>query len=130
MFMQHKLVVRYKDGSIVKGITSDFFPNKDFFHVKENETGEMLEIDVYDLKAVYFVKSFEGNREYKKIYDVERAGFGKKIQVKFQDGETIVGYTQGFSPNRVGFFVFPADPDSNNDRIFVIRAATTAISFL
>ncbi len=76
--MGHKLVVRYKDGSIVKGITSDFFTNKDFFHVKVNETGEILEIDIYDLKAVFFVKSFEGNRDYKKYIMLTGPGSVKK----------------------------------------------------
>lgn len=61
---------------------------------------------------------------------MERTGLGKKIQVDFKDGEILVGYSQGFTPNRPGFFVFPADPESNNDRIFVFTAATKAVCFL
>ena len=49
---------------------------------------------------------------------------------RFKDGETQVGYTQGFSPSRPGFFFFPADPDGNNKRIFVVNAATSDVRFV
>jgi hypothetical protein len=61
---------------------------------------------------------------------VERTGFGKKIQVDFKDGETVVGYSSGFTKNRPGFFVFPADPQSNNDRIYVLTSATEDVRWL
>lgn len=57
-------------------------------------------------------------------------GFGKKIQVRFKDGETLIGYTQGYSPARTGFILFPADEKSNNDRVFVIKAAAEEVAFL
>jgi hypothetical protein len=31
--IQNKIVVRYQDGRINKGVTSDFSPNKDLFHL-------------------------------------------------------------------------------------------------
>ena len=117
-------------GELIKGMTNDFFPNKDFFHLKDNVSGETLEIDVFDLKAIYFVKTFEGDPGYEERDDIERPGFGKKIRVNFKDGETMVGYTQGFSPNRPGFFIFPSDPNSNNDRVFVVSAAADEIVFV
>ena len=55
---------------------------------------------------------------------------GKKIQVDFADGETLIGYTSGYSPARAGFFVFPADPEDNNEKVFVIVDATEQVSFL
>ena len=51
-------------------------------------------------------------------------------QVEFTDGEVLIGYTQGYSPTRNGFFVVPADIKNNNDRIYVIASATEKISFL
>jgi len=128
--MHNMVVVHNLSGELTKGITNDFFPNKDFFHLKDNATGELLEIDIFDLKAIYFVKTFEGDSSYREKYDIERTGFGKKIKVHFKDGETLIGYTQGFSPNRSGFFVFPADPNSNNDRVFVVTVATDEIQFI
>jgi hypothetical protein len=60
---------------------------------------------------------------------MERPGLGKRIQVKFKDGEVLIGYTSGYSPDRTGFFVFPSDPDSNNEKVFVMTAATANVSF-
>jgi hypothetical protein len=128
--MQNTVVVRFADGTLQKGITNDFFPNKEAFHLSEKGTGEVREISFRGLKAVFFVKSFEGNLEYRERTDGERPGFGKKIEVLFRDGETLIGFTQGFAPNRTGFFVFPTDPESNNDRVFVVNAATEEVRFL
>lgn len=48
-------------------------------------------------------------------------------QVLFKDGETILGTTQGYQSGRPGFFVVPPDPESNNERCFVISRATQEI---
>ncbi|HTG81852.1 MAG TPA: hypothetical protein VL949_07905 [Geobacteraceae bacterium] len=128
--MVNKVVLHFVDGKVQKGTTEDFFPNKDVFHLTEREGREPIEIHLASVKAVYFVKSFEGKAEHQERTDLERVGFGKKIRVQFKDGETQDGYTQGFSTNRPGFFVFPCDPDCNNDRVFVITAATEKINFL
>jgi hypothetical protein len=128
--MLNKVVLHFVEGKILKGTTDDFFPNKDSFHLREKEVGAILEVHLAGVKAVYFVKSFEGSVEYRERSDLERVGFGKKIRVQFKDGETQDGYTQGFSANRPGFFVFPCDPDCNNDRVFVVTAATDRINFI
>ena len=41
----NKVVARFKDGSIVKGKTSDFFPNKETCHL-ETSSGEIKKIDM------------------------------------------------------------------------------------
>lgn len=128
--MQNKIVIRYADGKIKKGTTEDFFPNKDIFHIKDNDNGEYREINIKDLKAVFFVKSFEGNSKYQERADSERVGLGRKIIVQFKDREKLVGYTQGFSRDRAGFIVFPSDPNSNNDKVFVVTAATDKVDFV
>ena len=128
--MLNKVVLNYNGKSVRKGTTENFFPNKEVFHVKDNETGEVFEVTFSALKAVFFVKSFEGNPEYQERSDAERTGLGRKIRVVFKDGETQIGYTQGFTPNRPGFFVFPVDESSNNQRIFVITAATKEVQFI
>jgi hypothetical protein len=128
--MKNTVVVHFPNGTLLKGVTQNFFPNKEKFHVTAMDSGDVLEVPIAELKAVFFVKCFEGDPAYRERTDVERAGFGKKIQVDFNDGETLLGYSHGFTPNRSGFFVFPADPQSNNDRIFVITAATKEVRFL
>jgi len=128
--MNNKVVVHFFDGKIVNGETGDFFPNKNTFHLKEEGTNEIKQIDIQRLKAVYFVASFQGDSTYNEKIDIERSGFGRKIRVQFKDGEVQYGYTQGYAPNRPGFFVSPCDPKSNNLRIFVVTGATQLIQFV
>jgi len=128
--MQNRIIVRFTDGKIQKGTTVDLLPNKSVFHLNENETGAIHKIDIVNLKAIYFVKSFGGNKDYQDKNDIERVGLGKKIRVSFKDGETLVGYTQGYSANRSLFIVFPCDPDSNNEKVFVVTGATDNVAFV
>jgi hypothetical protein len=128
--MQNTVVVHFPGGKLLKGVTNNFFPNKARFHLTLRDTGEVVEVPLSGIKAVFFVKGFDGNAEYQDRADTERTGLGRKLQVEFNDGEVLVGYSQGYAPNRQGFFVFPVDPDSNNDRIFVMNEATSAVQFL
>jgi hypothetical protein len=133
--MQNKIVARYQDGRVVKGYTSNFMPNKNVFHLVPLDApagSKPLDVYVNVLKAVFFVKDFTGNKQYeeKKTFDTTKPVMGKKIKVVFKDGEELIGTTQGYQAGRPGFFVFPADMQSNMDRVFVFSAATRAISFI
>jgi hypothetical protein len=125
----NKVVVQFKDKSVLKGKTNNFFPNKNNFHL-ELITGEKTELQIEQLKAIFFVKSFDGNNQHQASYVDKVAGGGRKIKVKFKDGETIIGYTTGYSPDRTGFYIVPADLKGNNERIFVVKSATEAIEML
>jgi hypothetical protein len=127
--LRNKIILRYVDGMVEKGTTDDFFPNKDFFHFKDKDNDEYKEIVMKDLKAVFFVKSFEGDPEHKERVDIERVGLGRKMVVQFKDGERLYGYTQGFSRDRAGFIFFLCDPTSNNDKAFIVAAATDKVNF-
>jgi len=127
--MQFQVVVHFADGRLLKGHATDFFPNKETFHLEEKGSGETNEIKVSELKGVFFVKTLQGNPAHHERKDLERPGMGKRIQVKFEDGEVLIGYTSGYSPDRPGFFVFPSDPESNNEKVFVVTAAATNVSF-
>jgi hypothetical protein len=122
------IIVRFKDGMIMKGNTSDFSQNKVRFHLNRMD-GKTEEIDIEDLKAVFFVKNFEGNKDYQEKYEDSIHGAGRKIEIEFTDGESITGYALGYSPDRHGFFITPADLNSNNERIFVVKSAMTHIKF-
>lgn len=128
--MQNAVVARFIDGSMLKGTTCDFFPTKDTFHIVEDGTGQTKEVRLAEIKAVFFVKTYEGDKDRIDTRKAERKGLGKKIMVSFKDGEIFLGYATSYSNATVGFFVFPADPDSNNDRIFVVNAATKEVRFL
>jgi hypothetical protein len=129
------IVVRYQDGHTLKGTTNDFLPNKDAFHVTEAGAApgtRPAEVRLQDVKAVFFVKDLAGHPEHAKRneFDPHKPALGRKIRVTFKDGEIIVGTTQGYQPGRPGFFVVPADGDSNNERCFVVSAAASDVSFI
>jgi len=125
----NKVVIQFKDGTIMKGSTSDFFPKKECFHLNHLD-GKIEEVDVEEIKALFFVKDVEGNKNYAEAYNDIIHGGGKRIAVEFNDGETMVGYVLGYSPDRQGFMMSPADLGSNNERIFVVKSATKSIKFV
>jgi hypothetical protein len=131
----NRVVAHYQDGRLVKGVTNDFLPAKERFHVVPAEAppgSKPMEILVGDLKALFFVRDFAGKPDHKDSdqFDPRKPAPGRKIRVVFKDGEVIVGTTQGYQPGRPGFFLIPADAESNNDRCFVVTAATQEVSFL
>ena len=79
-----KVIVRLKDGTVIKGKTNDFFPNKPRFHLS-TEDGDMDEYDVEELKAVFFVKDYEGDPSHQYDYSDTVPGGGRKIRVVFAD---------------------------------------------
>jgi len=56
-------------------------------------------------------------------------GQGKKVMVTFTDGEALAGFTSGYTPGKPGYFVIPADPSSNNERIYVLTAAVQKVEW-
>ena len=127
-----KVVVRYLGGEVLKGFTQDFFPNKDRFHLFLAETspaGGSVEVEVKDLKAVFLVRDFLGDPQYQecKKFAKGETPSGRKVEVTFLDGEVMVGSTLGYDRNRKGFFIFPADPRSNNVRVFVVNTSIGSI---
>lgn len=125
----NKIVMHYKNGRITKGSTNDFLPDKKAFRV-HLLNGRTKKVDMEDLKAVFFVKDMAGNKAHQYKYKDLIAGGGKKIQVNFRDGETVIGYVLGYSPEPAGFMMTPADAKGNNERIFIVKSATKSIKSL
>jgi hypothetical protein len=131
--IEHKVVVHFRDGEIVKGRTLDFTPNKDSFHVTTlQDEKKIVTVFTSLIKAVFFVKMFSGykNHETHEFFSMENFKFDDvslKVRIDFCDGEVMYGMTNGYSPNRKGFFVFPADKKTNNARVFVIRESTASV---
>ena len=126
--MTNKVVLSYKNGNILKGITNNFFPNKNTFNLSSE--GEIINIQMEDLKAVFFVKDYSGDKSRKDKYDDHIPAAGRKIRIKFNDNEVITAFCHGYSPNRQGFFVVPADLKGNNERIFIVTSATKSVMFV
>jgi len=128
--IQH-VVVRYKNGKIVRGTTSDFKPNQVAFTVAEESLSGIAHrhrIVLEDLKAIFFVKALTGNPEHnEQKMRLPKNPMGKRLMITFQDGESIRGTSLGVNLNMPGFLLFPADTESNNKRIFVIKSAVREI---
>ena len=127
--IRSKIVARYNNNRIVKGYTNNFFPNKLFFHL-ESTDGDSHRIEMEDLKAVFFTKDFQGNKDHQYEYSDEIRGAGRKLRVEFNDGEVVVGYSLAYSADRQGFFLTPADVNGNNERIFVVNSSTHKAEFV
>jgi hypothetical protein len=129
-----KTVVHYKDGRIIKGFTHEFLPHRETFELSATDDPEAKVVEVWapDLKAVFFVKDLAGNprRVDSQEFDPALPVTGKRVAVRFKDGERLVGTTEAKDPGHgKGFFLVPADAHSNIERCYVVVAATEEITF-
>jgi len=129
----NKVVVAFLDGRRLKGYSYDFSPLKDTFNMlpELNTLQEKgIKVAMKDLKAVFFVKDFVGNSAYQEKSQADSHGHGRRIEVSFRDSEKIQGRTEGYNPQKPGFFMFPEDPESNNIRIFVVSKNAQQVRFV
>lgn len=129
----NKVVVHTIQGEIIKGYTGDFSRSKKSFHLasQDNEITINQIIELSTLKAVFFVKSFQGNFLHKTLHTFDdAAGYGRKVMVKFKDGERFYGRVEVMRPEDSGFFIFPLDTDSNTIRAFVMKEFIVDIHFM
>lgn len=130
---QNKIVIRYADGHLMKGITNNFSADRETFHfipVGASADSKPLEVHLANLKAVFFVKEFDSKPKSRNQQNAkaENNSFGRQIKVVFNDGEVLTGTTTSYNINRPGFFMIPTDPTSNNERCFVVRKAAKSIT--
>jgi hypothetical protein len=132
------LVAHFKDGQISKGFSRDFDPSRESFHMvrRDGEVATSQEIRLDDLKALFHVKSWGREDRHRG----RQAGFPDDVAVngqegvqpiktmlEFYDGERIFGYSLDYDPGRRGFYVLPADPEDNNQKIFVLNSSLVNI---
>ena len=137
-----KVVLRFLDGTILKGHIRTFLETSDDVVFRELGSAVDRSIKNDSLKAIFFVKSFEGNRQYyeKKSYGI-RKPHGHRTFIKFIDGEDMVGFMESDQPwqkgffldrdtvnNLKGFFLLPADDGSNNIRVFIFVHAVKDVT--
>jgi hypothetical protein len=134
---KQKVVLRFLDGRIIKGYIGDFSPANNHISVVDGGLNEQ-DIQLNELKAIYYVKSFEGNKDYsdKKSF-TKTSQKGKKILVRFKDGERLIGYLEGDVPwqrgfflesKKGGFFIIPSDDQTNNIKAFVVSTSVTNVT--
>ena len=127
-----KIVVRYREGSTLKGYTMDFHPSRGHFSLwpsVDAHATERVLVPLARLKALFFVKSFGGNKWHVATESHQKATAGRRIEVTFFDKEVVRGTTLGYRPDGVGFFITPLDSTGNNQRVFVVNSAVHQVKF-
>jgi len=124
------VVAHYRDGRVVKGTSLDLDPARPVCHVAM-DFGPLVKVTLKELKALYVVRTLAGNRTRSDRQEVEpddsRRRGARAVEVTFADGEQLVALTLHHPVAGAHFFLLPADPESNNLRILVNRAAVAAI---
>lgn len=93
--------------------------------LKLADSDEVVELDLATMKALFFVRSFEGRTDYSevKFFDAHPPVEGLWVRLRFEDGES----TEGVAYNSIallrdgGFFLKPPDPNSNNQVMYVLK---------
>ena len=98
-----------------------------------NTSGNVVAIDLKDIKAVYFVREFSDSEALsRKTFTSRPRTEGLWIRLKFKDNEVL----EGMMPNDLslttaeGFLINPPDLRSNIQRIFVPRSALESLTVL
>jgi hypothetical protein len=137
-----RAVLRFLDGTILKGYLEGFSEDAPEITVRAVGAQTPQTVKTDRLKAIFFVKTFEGNSRYyeKKSYGLRKPK-GNRTFIKFIDGEDMIGFIEGGVPwekgfflsrkkakNLRGFYLLPADEGSNNNRVFVFTAAVRDVT--
>lgn len=128
-----KVIVRKIDRDTVNGYVSPAH----FVHEGKiellNTTGNVVGIDLADIKCVFFVRDFaETDSLSRKTFTTRPRAEGLWVRIKFKDGEIL----EGLMPNNLslttaeGFLINPPDLRSNVQRMFVPRTALESLNVL
>ena len=128
-----RIVIRYKNGHMLKGFTHNFVATKGFIHVSADPLASpdaRTAVPFTEVKAIFFVRDHDGNPGYAESKRLDPSVRGRSVSVTFSDGEEMIGTSANYNSSAPGFFVHPADPESNNERVFIVAASVRAVKFL
>jgi hypothetical protein len=128
-----KVVVRKMDRDSING----YVASADFVREGKlellNTAGNVVAIDLKDIKVVYFVREFgDADSPSRKTFTTRPRTEGLWVRLRFKDNEVL----EGMMPNDLslttaeGFLVNPPDLRSNTQRIFVPRGALDSLTVL
>ena len=128
-----KVIVRKMDRDSVNGHVAP----SNFVHDGKlellNTSGNVVSIDLRDIKGVYFVREFGDSESLmRKTFTSRPRTEGLWVRLKFKDNEVL----EGMMPNDLGlttpegFLINPPDLRSNTQRIFVPRTALESLTVL
>jgi len=96
------------------------------FRIRHLESDAVEEIPTADVKAVFYVHSFDGDPKHNHLNFYSRAPIvhGIWVRLQFRDGEILEGIVYNSIRYLVdpGFFLLPTDPDSNNKLVYVMKS--------
>lgn len=128
-----KVIVRKTDRDTLNGYVAPAnFINDGKLEVL-NTAGNVVGIDLREIKGVYFVREFTDSESLsRKTFTSRPRSEGLWVRLKFKDGEML----EGMMPNDLtqalpeGYLVNPPDLRSNTQRIFVPRTALASLNVL
>jgi hypothetical protein len=122
-------VLRYRDGHLTRcKLTREFTP-LDFAVEAGTDDGEKIQVNISDLKAVFFLKDPRRREAEMQIGAKEKGPpSGAPARVEFFDGEIVHGRVQEYRMENSGFFLYPTSPESNNEVVFVVARAINTLS--
>jgi hypothetical protein len=128
-----KVIVRKADRDSVSGYVSPANFVVDGKLELLNTSGNVVAVDLRDIKAVYFVREFSDSEVMsRKTFTTRPRTEGLWVRLKFKDNEVI----EGIMPNDLhqnpaeGFLINPPDLRSNTQRVFVPRASLTSVTVI
>ena len=127
-----KVIVRKLDRDSISGFVGATFISEGRLELL-NTAGNVVMIDLRDIKGVYFVRDFNDSEDLtRKTFTTRPRAEGLWVRLKFRDNDII----EGLMPNDLlqvtpeGYLINPPDTRSNTQRIFVPRTALTEMSVL
>jgi hypothetical protein len=122
-----KIIARTRGGKCFKGYLKDGrFLTRGILRMTTLD-GQELPVDLSQLKGVFFVRDFKGNKDYleSKILTSDPAQLGLRVRLRFEDNETMEGVVENHLDliQSNAFFFWPADPKANNTLVFVVKSS-------
>ncbi len=133
----YRVVIRYEDRA-VRGFAEESelgsfeqllrnapqYP-LDSIRLRLLDSEKVEDVPTKDAKAVFFVKTFDGDLRHRALHFHENAPIvpGLWVRVYFHDGEMIEGIisnTRDFVLED-GFFMRPTDPNGNNRLVYILK---------
>jgi hypothetical protein len=128
-----KVIVRKHDRDSVNGYVAPANFVVDGKLELLNTSGNVVAIELRDIRAVYFVRDFaDADLILRKTFTTRPRTEGLWVRLRFKDNEVI----EGILPNDLtqnpaeGFLINPPDLRSNTQRVFVPRSALASVNVL
>ena len=131
----HLVVIHTRAGRLVKGYlrwlpasapSCFLLPLPDLLQIQHETEGETSSVDLADVKAVFFVRTREGNVDYSEVKLFADESVSELwVRVKLADGESLEGRVENSICllAATGFWLRPTDCVANNMIVYVPKGS-------